>query len=369
MDNDEKDMNSVTMRTPWLSVVIPIYNAEKFLRNCLNSILMQTYTNFEVILVDDGSTDGSSDICQEYALKDSRFCCVKKENGGAYQSRIFGAERASGTYITFCDADDFYTSKNVFARLYNETEKNHCSAMQFGYVKKYNHLSRKISLVTVPVELNKDDFLIDEYPKLLCSFWDSSHLTPNVWNKLYHRNLLSNLPSSDSAERIFWGDDQILNLQLLSNCESFQFIPDTLYCYREMSGGTNKFSTQTMKDLDNIKKYQLLYLERYPGESKDTIKKILFSEVAGWFFIYVQQALAQLSENEVITLTNEILQYPSFLLAREYYLVHTEENWKAVNLLRNADAGEYVTSAKACQGKKNLKDIIREILKKIYCSL
>ena len=361
-------MNKVTteLPKPWLSIIIPMYNAEKFLSKCLDSLLEQTFTDYEVLLVDDGSTDATPDICQKYLQNDSRFRYIRKENGGAYQSRIYGAERAFGTYITFCDADDFYAGKNALARLHEETVQSNCSAIQFGFIKKYNHLSRKGVNVNTAIDVDRNSFLSQEYPYLLCSSWKESHLTPTVWNKIYHRSLLSNLPDSESAERVFFGEDQILNLQLLSTCESFRFIPDVLYCYRELSGGTNRFSLRTMKDLDNIKKYQLLYLERYQGNSKDHIKRFLFSEVAGWFFVYVRQALNNLNESELIALINETLQYPRFMLAREFFLSNPEENWEAANLLRKADAHEYIAKAKEYCNKRKMKDHIRDILKKIY---
>lgn len=354
---------------PWLSIIIPVYNAQKFLGKCLNSILEQTYTDFEVLLIDDGSTDTSSNICEKYSANDDRFRYIRKENGGAYQSRIYGAQRALGTYITFCDADDFYASRDAFARLHEEITKSNCYAMQFGYIKKYNHLWRKGINVTIPIDTDRNCFLAQEYPELLCSFWKGTHLTTNVWNKVYHRSLITNLPSSGSAEKVFWGDDQILNLHLLATCESFRFIPDILYCYRELSGGTNSFSKNTMKDVDNIKKYQLLFLERYQGDSKERVRKILFSELAGWFFTYVQQALDNLNESELIALINESLQYPRFILAKDYFMSKPEENWDAVNLLRKGDACEYIQKAKEYHNNRKVKDTIRKILKQIYISI
>lgn len=369
MNGGSMNMVNGELLQPWLSIIIPIYNAEKFLRKCLNSILEQSYTNFEVLLIDDGSTDTSSEICQNYSSNDSRLRYIRKENGGAYQSRIYGAERASGTYITFCDADDFYADRYAFARLHEEITKSNCCAMQFGHIKKYNHLSRKGVEVNTPIDTDKNCFLTQEYPKLLCSFWEGSHLTTNVWNKVYHRSLISNLPASESAEKVFWGDDQILNLHLLSTCKSFRFIPDTLYCYRQLSGGTNSFSMNTMKDLDNIKKYQLLFLERYQGGSRERIRNVLFSEVAGWFFAYVQQALDNLNETELITLINETFRYPRFILARDYYLRETEESWDAVDLLRKGDAREYIQKAKEYHDNRRVRDTIKRILKQIYASI
>lgn len=356
-------------KKPFFSVIIPIYNAAKYLSQCLDSILKQTYTNFEVLLVDDGSTDDSSNICFTYISKDKRFRYIKKENGGAYQTRIYGTERICGKYIMFCDADDFYVHNNVFMILHNELSKGNYSAMQFGYIKKYNHMKKKNDLsIKYPLEISKKLFFLQEYPKLLCSFWEKSHLSLNVWNKVYQRGLFENLMHSDSVEKIFWGDDLILNLQLLSKCESFKFIPDTLYCYRQFSGGTNRFSLHTMKDLDNIKKYQLFYLEQYQGDSKESIRKILFSEVVGWFYLYIQQGLDYLNDAELINLINESLQLPTFIQAREYYM-NNKENWEAVNLLRKANAKEYIIKAKKCYNKKDIRQIIIKFVKKVYSSI
>lgn len=89
-----------------ISVIIPVYNVEKYLRECVNSVLRQTYQNFEIILVDDGSTDGSSDICDAYAAEDSRVQCIHKTNGGASSARNVGMDAARGGYVYFLDSDD-----------------------------------------------------------------------------------------------------------------------------------------------------------------------------------------------------------------------------------------------------------------------
>lgn len=93
--------------SPRISVIVPVYNAEKWLRRCIDSILAQTFTDFEVLLVDDGSTDGSGAICDEYATVDPRVCVFHKPNGGASSARNFALDNAKGLWVTFCDADDY----------------------------------------------------------------------------------------------------------------------------------------------------------------------------------------------------------------------------------------------------------------------
>ena len=101
------------MENQLISVIVPIYNVENYLRQCLDSILGQTFTNFEVLLVNDGSPDSSGDICREYVEKDSRFHYFKKENGGLSDARNYGIERARGEYLTFIDSDDFVNEKHL----------------------------------------------------------------------------------------------------------------------------------------------------------------------------------------------------------------------------------------------------------------
>ena len=96
-----------------ISIVVPIYNVENYLRQCLDSIMSQTYQNFECLLINDGSPDNSADICREYVSKDSRFSYFEKENGGVSSARNFGIECSKGQYITFIDSDDWVDSDHL----------------------------------------------------------------------------------------------------------------------------------------------------------------------------------------------------------------------------------------------------------------
>ena len=89
-----------------LSIIIPVYNSEKYLRNCLNSVVAQTYSQWECLLIDDGSTDHSSEICKSYSERDSRFKYLRKKNGGVADTRNYGLERVQGEYVSFVDNDD-----------------------------------------------------------------------------------------------------------------------------------------------------------------------------------------------------------------------------------------------------------------------
>lgn len=352
----------------WLTVIIPVYNGQGYLKECLQSIASQTFDDYEVILVDDGSTDTSSEICQKFCSSDVRFQYHRIENSGALFARVFGARLVKSQYFTFCDADDYYIDKNVFSKLFDKisafsTTKVH--VVQFGYKKKYNHLSQTVRFVQQDCSIDKSEFYMREYPKLLCSFWNQSHLSTNVWNKLYSCELLSYLPSH--SERVFWGDDLIINIHLLQSIQGAYYLPDVLYVYRQFTGGTNRFSLYTMKDLDTIKQYQLDFLQKTKPENADILKKNLFSEMAGWFIVYLREATDYLDKDDLRKIVTNTLELPRFKLAQQYYK-ENPEGWEGATLLMNADVEGYIKTANI-KSKKTLKSILIQVIKSIWQKL
>ncbi len=124
----------------FFSIIVPVYNVEKYLNECIDSILAQTFEDFELILVDDGSTDTSSDICEQYAKNDTRVKVIHKQNGGQSSARNLGIKNAVGNYAIFLDSDDFISDKNFFFDL-NKKIKNDTDIVVFRYHKYYsNHV-------------------------------------------------------------------------------------------------------------------------------------------------------------------------------------------------------------------------------------
>ena len=103
-----------------ISIIVPVYNVEDYIKQCLDSILLQTYTNFEVIVVDDGSTDSSSEICDDFAKKDKRFNVIHKENGGVSKARNIALDNVNGSYVVFVDSDDVLP-KDALKKMIDET--------------------------------------------------------------------------------------------------------------------------------------------------------------------------------------------------------------------------------------------------------
>ena len=116
--------------TALISIIIPVYNSGEYLQTCLDSIVGQTYKNLEIILIDDGSTDGSAEVCDDYAQKDSRIICIHQSNGGVSKARNRGLEIARGAYIHFPDSDD-YLDLDTYEYLLNLMNQHQCQVVNY----------------------------------------------------------------------------------------------------------------------------------------------------------------------------------------------------------------------------------------------
>lgn len=358
---------------PFLSVIIPVYNAEKYLIKCLDSIICQTFRDFEVIVIDDGSTDSSFAIVNEYKNKDDRISIYREENRGCYVARLYGISKSKGQYVTFCDADDYYCSKYAFEKLHKYIVAYKCDVVQFSYVRIYNHLSRKIRPVNRPVVIESDIFLLQEYPRLIAPSYRSGYLYSAVWTKVYRKECFYNMPLTKEPERIFWWEDTVFNLQALLNIKQILFVPDVFYAYRQFFGGTFRFSKRMMKDLNIVKFYQLHYFYKYYPNEEYLIDS-LFSEMASVIYWWVKQAMQQIDEEEVKNLLSEAMSLPTIKSATEYYRsIKTDDQVMSVKLLRNADPEEYLRHMKEKNtitkhmriGKRELIALIKAVYKRL----
>lgn len=208
-----------------ISIIVPIYNVEKYLRMCLDSIEHQTYSNIEVLLINDGSPDASGEICQEYVARDSRFHYFEKENGGLSDARNYGIERSNGKYLTFIDSDDWveptYIDDMYQAALKNDSEIVVSNYTQFDV--KENHY-----LVHVWDDYYEETYerkeLINRLP--LLERRDYSFVTS--WGILFNRSLFDNIqfPKGKLIE------DGRTNYKLFAKSSCSTYINKSLYIYR-----------------------------------------------------------------------------------------------------------------------------------------
>ncbi|WP_242271457.1 glycosyltransferase [Bacillus cereus group sp. BfR-BA-01310] len=208
---------------PAISIVVPIYNVEKYLHTCLNLLLKQPFSDFELILVDDGSTDYCGAICDEYSKQDERIKVIHKTNGGLSSARNAGIEAATGKYIVFIDPDD-QIDADYFTRLYTIAEENDCDAVISGYktVPTNNFMMPKFKLNTV---MNGKDFILSS-PNI-----HSGNDLCFVWRYIYNLKNIKEKKNIRFNEQVFIGEDVIFNLEFLLESQRVYAISEQFYSY------------------------------------------------------------------------------------------------------------------------------------------
>lgn len=215
---------------PKLSIIVPIYNVEEYLENCINSILNQTFKDFELILVNDGSPDNSLEICYIYKEKDNRIKVIDKENGGVSSARNAGIDIALGDYIAFVDPDDDI-EYNMYEELIKTIEQHNVD-MVICSLKYINLINGTISLQKVWKELNtviNRDIIEKEIFKDILSFKDEYGIYAPV-NKLYNKKIFDKFKIKFDENR-YHGEDARLNLCLLNEVNNICFIDKPFYNY------------------------------------------------------------------------------------------------------------------------------------------
>ena len=225
-----------------ISVLVPVYNVEKYIRECLDSILAQTYSDFELILVDDGSTDDSGRICDEYGMKDDRIRVFHKENGGPSSARNMCLDKAKGEYLCFVDSDDIirkdYLEKLMGAIKADESDLAVCDMDEEG-------LSDEPSKENISTGISKETFrnwLYDDRTKQYVLL-----IVP--WGKIYAKELFEDIryPLGKLHE------DEYVVGPILERCSAVSFVPEKLYYYRQNdSGVTSSANSMNLKHLDVV---------------------------------------------------------------------------------------------------------------------
>lgn len=224
-----------------ISVIVPVYNIEKYIKKCICSIINQTYKDLEIIIVDDGSNDRSGQICDEFAGQDERIIVIHKENGGLSSARNVGLDIARGEYIGFVDGDD-YISERMYETLLCHIESNNADMVICGYreIKEENRGPEDSKLVEETETVISGE---DRY-KLITDF-DTENIV--AWSKLYKKNIFDGLRFNIGKLH----EDQWIIPYVIEKAEKIIKINDELYCYvaRENSISKEKMKPQRMWDL------------------------------------------------------------------------------------------------------------------------
>lgn len=209
--------------SPKVSIIIPVYKVEKYIRRCLNSVLKQTLTDFEVVLVDDGSPDNCGKICDEYAGYDSRVRVIHQRNAGVSSARNTGLDAATGEYIGFADSDDFIVP-SMYEQLYREIVASDADVAMCDFFEVDN---ADVCLIEKGIDGSQTKTLTPE-EAIKTTFDFSRNVQVSVWNKLYRRKTVQDL-RFDTRKHM--AEDLEYLMRALTRSRKVVYIPTALYGY------------------------------------------------------------------------------------------------------------------------------------------
>ena len=226
------------MESKLISIIVPVYNTNIFLPKCINSILNQTYKNIELILVDDGSTDDSGDICEEYATKDSRVIVIHKKNEGQGVARNVALDIANGDYIGFVDSDD-YILPNMFSKMVCFIERFEADIAVCGVINDHFLIKKECP--------KQSSFKLYNKEELFISFFREPYIRSILCNKLFKAELFADIRFSNIRAR----EDNDLIYKVFDKCVKAIYVPECLYVQHIRPGSTEQsdFSDEKLKSI------------------------------------------------------------------------------------------------------------------------
>lgn len=219
------------MNTAKVSVIVPIYRIEKYLPQCIESLLTQSFLDFELILVDDGSPDNCPQICDKYAKADPRVKVIHKENGGLVSARKEGLKNATGTYITFVDGDD-WVDKFYLDIMFRLADANKADLVVTGHFREFDGKIETIKPKNVGI-YDENDLIKEILPNAIYNGEFCEHgISTYVWNKLFKKELLDQI-LFNVPDDVVMGEDAAITFSYLTICKKLVISSTPLYYYRQ----------------------------------------------------------------------------------------------------------------------------------------
>ena len=291
--------NSLQMptRKPQISVIVPVYKAENYLNRCMDSLLAQTFKDFEILLIDDGSPDKSGEMCDEYARRDSRVRVFHKENGGVSSARQMGMDNAQGEYTIHADPDD-WVEPDMLEELYNKAKETDADMVicDFFFEYKLGGVICKQAPRCCTAEAIQEELFRQQ-------------LHGACWNKLIRRSCYEEYGVKFPSNVILWEDLYVI-CSLLSHPLKVAYFPKAFYHYDQVSNSDSIVRKPTMKGLNS----RFLFIEHFKklGYPFD----ILYSSMRGAKVMAYASGL--LSNQEIVNLYSEV---------NETYLKEDPNDW------------------------------------------
>lgn len=235
----EKELTRIIMNySEVVSIIVPVYEVEAYLSTCIDSLLAQTYQDIEIILVDDESPDHCPQICDTYAMKDSRIQVFHKKNGGAASARNVGLDKASGKYVCFVDSDDV-VCKTYVATLVARLEATNADLAVCSYYKLYKTKKEAIECIESNRILSQKEYLLQFLDDWTCGL---------IWNKIFKREKIGMVRFAEGHKI----DDEFFTYQVVMNCDKVVLFDEPLYEYRmrisSVMGTSKKYEKTIISD-------------------------------------------------------------------------------------------------------------------------
>lgn len=218
------------LNNPKISIIVPVYNAESYLKKCIDSILQQPYFNLEVILVDDGSKDSSGNICDDYSSKDIRIKAIHVANGGASKARNIGLDNCSGQWVSFVDADDYLLPDTFTSEMFEEFDGNSYDMVEFPYVRG---------------NCPKMTYRKGAYRNRKFQSFYTNYFHNELWGRLFSRDAIGDLRFDD---KIVIGEDVLFLMEILAICKTMYYWNQGGYFYNITSESLMRSSDKAFLD-------------------------------------------------------------------------------------------------------------------------
>lgn len=261
-----------------ISVIVPVYNVEQYLERCVDSIINQTYKNLEIILVNDGSTDNSGQICDELAKKDDRIRVIHKKNGGVSEARNVGVKEISGEYIIFIDSDD-YIDKKMFSVLYSQIKLEAADVSVCGVMNIYENNN-------IPQARNTNEYLILNNEGFLREYLKGERIPGGIWNKL----IKSSIAKSIKFPVGLIYEDAYYHYELIKLARRYVITTEPLYNYYHREGSLTE-GYYKKRDLSCIEIYNKFYdyvVNNYSSNREEAFFRLSYS-----YFVILDKILLQ----------------------------------------------------------------------------
>lgn len=326
---------------PLISVIIPIYNTENYLPKCLDSVLSQTLKDIEVLLINDGSTDGSQKICEEYACKDQRIQVLHTPNQGVSHARNLGLEMAKGEYISFIDSDD-WIEKDMIATLYRLIQTNHTDLSTCGYT-----IEDEKGKVIYSIN-KKNTCILDKWEAISSLFKDKHYrYKGNLWDKLYKKEIIDR-DKLRFNEQIYYNEDRLFIFQYLRLCQSITYTCSSFYHYiirnSSVMGTFQKTYNKKMCTFMDAFDIMTVLSETYPDYVKRNLSMDYTLSSISFFTQYSHLIPFHEIRDRLMTIKKNNFRFLSFnkkiecLLRCTKLLIHIRHNIQPASANDNTDA-------------------------------